>query len=225
MKVMQIDRKIKLVDTDEMHNKDVATSVAFYDRGQHQIGDEPHQRGYYLSAPPIRLLLILRGGVQIEDLQPGVYVQVKVGTDSGDGRPNLYRNQTHRKVSVFGVLPGPPDGGDVESFGDIVDTSPPHRLYRGGRRPLTPGENVRRQNVSLPGAVMDQLTALGGGNLSAGIRKLAEITEPPSFAVAAQTVDQICRILRVTPTKVQQITAARAVQEAWNAYYTGQRGA
>jgi hypothetical protein len=221
---MQIDRAIRLVTTDEVHNRDVTATVAFYGRGQHQVGDEPHLRGYYLTAEPIRLLLILRNGVKIEDLSPGAYVEVKVGTDTGEGRPNLYRGETHRKVSVFRVLPGPPNGGDVASFGDIVDTAPPEKRYRGGRPSLTPGENVLRSNVSLPASMWDMLAELGDGNKSAGIRRLAELTEPPSTAVTGQIVDSVCLILKVKPTRVQYLLAVKAIQEALNARNRSQRG-
>jgi hypothetical protein len=225
MKVIQIDRKIELVTLNETWNRDTSESVFFFDRGQHQVGDEPHPRGYYLTAEPIRLVLVLRNGVRIEQLSPGAYVEVKVGTDTGEGRPtNLYRGETHRKVSVFRVLPGPPNGGDVASFGDIVDTAPPEKRYRGGRPSLTPGENVLRSNVSLPASMWDMLAELGGGNKSAGIRRLAELTEPPSTAVTGQIVDSVCRVLKVTPTKVQYLLAVRAIQEALDARNRSQRG-
>ncbi len=74
---------------------------------------------------------------------------------------------------------------------------PPPSRTRGGRRPgagRPPSyrEPLRRKTVVLPDSYIDQLTALGAGNLSEGIRLLVETAYthrgtlwyqlPPSFA-------------------------------------------
>lgn len=226
MTVMLIDRLFALATLDDALNMDMSEVIYFFDRGTDQVGNESYRRHYYVTADPVRLLLVLHNNIKFSDLKPGTYVQVKIGKIEG-GRRAL-RPGSHCKVGVFGILSKAPGTDEVESFGDIAEKAPPNKRYRGGRERLSPDQYVVRQNLSMTPEMQALLYKLGNGNASAGLRELerqARLSEPPSHAAVSQMADRVFQIMKIVPTQNQHLLTTKAIKEALDAHYTRQRRA
>lgn len=140
-------------------------------------------RYYYAAHLPMRLLLVMQAG-NVTDLQVGRYVKALIGWDDGDNPYVLAGQQgkRHTKISVTMVYDGPlPDGAEVTPLFEIIAKAP--RADRpggwrggdGGRPRLVADDVTEKHPITLPSRLWVRVRDLGGGNYSAGVRKLAEI--------------------------------------------------
>lgn len=140
-------------------------------------------RRYYAAHPPLRLLLVMQAG-DASLLRQGRHIASLLGWDDGDNPYVLpgQENKRHSKISVTMILDGPlPDGTAVTPLSEIIAKAPRADRpggWRGGdsgRPRIIDDDPTVNHTVSLPSRLWRRLEALGNGNFSAGVRKLAEL--------------------------------------------------
>ena len=153
------------------------------------------ERHYYAAEPPLRLLIVMRNGGPLNRVQRGSYLKALVGWDDGSAYvlPGDEGKQ-HTKISVDMVLDSDlvrPDFtldiGETRvaieaatPFSTIVMRAPRSdhpggwRTDMPGRPPVVAGDPVEAHNITLPSQLWRRVERAGGGNRSAGVRKLIE---------------------------------------------------
>lgn len=163
--------------------------VAFAQTAERAVDDR--RRYYYAAVGPCRVLLVMRNGVPLEALnQPNAYIKALVGWEPGTPGFVLPQDEgkQHTKITVGELLTLTPDaageyaranGLEIESLAAILNNAP--RADRpGGARGAVGRKRVGGDTraVSHPVTLLPEQWAavgrLGGGNRSAGIRKLIE---------------------------------------------------
>ncbi len=137
---------------------------------------------YYAADPPYRLLLVLPAGLDWAAIQPGAYLQAQLGWDDGAGPYTLPASagKRPRRITVEALVTEPPPAAQVYALSALVAAAPRsdrpggRRGEKIGRLPLTPNDPQEAHSVTLPASLWRRIEQLGGGNRSAGVRRLAE---------------------------------------------------
>ena len=149
------------------------------------------RRYYYAAVGPRRVMIVMRNGTPLEHLnQPNAYVKALVGWEPGTSEFALpqHAGKQHTKITVDMLLTlderavqmyTAQSGVEIESLAAILNNAP--RADRpGGARGAVGRKRVGGDTraVSHPVTLLPEQWAavgrLGGGNRSAGIRKLIE---------------------------------------------------
>ena len=128
--------------------------------------------GVYAARPPWRLLLVLPPGLEPGALPRGACCAAEVAWVRGEG------SKRYRQITVLRLLPPPPADAVRVKLTALIVSAPRSARPGGARgdvgpRPLVAGDLTEAHSVTLPGATWRLLESLGGGNRSAGIRRLA----------------------------------------------------
>lgn len=162
-------------------------------------------RYYYAAEPPLRILIVMRNGMALEDVPTGYYLKALVGWDDGTAfvLPGDAGKQ-HTKLSVDLVLDDAlivrADVGLI-SLSSIVARAPRSDRpggWRGGtpgRPPVAAGDRVEQHNITLPSQLWRRVEHAGVGNRSAGIRKLIEGEDN----MAVSLPGSVAQMLRMWP--------------------------
>ena len=127
--------------------------------------------GVYAARPPWRLLLVLPPGLEPGALPRGGCCAAEMAWVRGEG------GKRYRQITVTRLLPAPPADLARTRLTALIASAPRSDRPGGARgdvgpRPLVAGERTEAHSVTLPGATWCLLESLGGGNRSAGIRRL-----------------------------------------------------
>lgn len=142
-------------------------------------------RRYYAAHLPLRLLLVMQTGAAAQQLRQGCYAKALLGWDDGDNPYVLpgQQGKSHTKLSVGLIYDGPlPEGvEEIVPLSEIIAKAPRSdrpggwRGGDGGRPRVIDDDYTVRRTVSLPSRLWRRIEALGNGNFSAGVRKLADL--------------------------------------------------
>lgn len=128
--------------------------------------------GVYAARPPWRLLLVLPPGLEPGALPRGGWCAADVTWVRGEG------GKRYRQITMLRLLPAPPADAVCTRLTALIASAPRSDRPGGARgdvgpRPLVADDRTEAHSVTLPGATWRLLESLGGGNRSAGIRRLA----------------------------------------------------
>lgn len=130
-------------------------------------------RHYYAAPPPLRVLLVTRSGLTIDDLRHGMTVLAQIGNDPGTPGFVLAENRRHTKISV---LAAEPDAAlPTSTLSGVLERAPgaKRRTYHGGgRQRLAADEPTVRLTASVPESYRRAVQAAGYGDISAGVRRI-----------------------------------------------------
>ncbi len=140
------------------------------------------ERHYYAVHPPLRALLVFRNNLDVDDFRDAPFAEVLVGWDDGDNPFVLHgqEGKRHTKISFLAAPYHLPHGTEPKPLSKIIRQAPradrPGGNRGGAGRPrLAVDDATEAHNVTLPSRLWRRIEALGGGNHSAGIRRLAEL--------------------------------------------------
>lgn len=160
-----------------------SNQLALVSTGQQEVGGV--LRRYYAAHPPLRLLLVMQTGHMARQLRQGRYVQALIGWDNGDNPYVLpgQQGKSHTKLSVSLIYDGPLPAGveQITPLSEIIAKVPRAdrpggwRGGEGGRPRVVDDDLTERRTVTLPSRLWRRIEALGAGNFSAGVRKLADM--------------------------------------------------
>lgn len=157
------------------------------------------RRLYYAACPPHRVMVVMRNGVDLRQLnhQHGglLYATALVGWD--EGAAGYVRQgeegKRHTKISIDVLHTFQPDyaaanvrqhGIELTSWSALLSKAPRSDQrggYRGtqGRQRIDQDEPTSRISASVPASYVDALRKLGNGDISAGVRAAIEAAAPP----------------------------------------------
>jgi len=178
--LIYIDVPINII-TPQERPVEFSNQLALVSTGEQTVNDV--LRRYYAAHLPLRLLLVMQVG-NVTDLQVGRYAKALLGWDDGDNPYVLIgqEGKRHTKISVTDILTYPPlTGPEWTPLSEIIAKAPRSDRpggWRGGdsgRPPVIDGDLTERRTVTLPSRLWRRIEALGNGNFSAGVRKLADL--------------------------------------------------
>lgn len=130
-------------------------------------------RHYYAAPPPLRVLLVTRSGLTIDDLRHGMTVLAQIGNDPGTPGFVLAENRRHTKISVLAAEPD--QALATSTLSGVLERAPgaKRRTYHGGgRQRLAADEPTVRITASVPESYRQAVIDAGYGDISAGVRRI-----------------------------------------------------